>query len=151
MARVIANNKTRIYFGTVADVQAGADPSELSTATELTGYLTSFDNATTGNEVDTPDFASEFETSIPGTYSASISAEFYRDDEDDLAWETLPRGAQGAFIIHRFGSGEDLPEEIYPVRVTSRSPVALANNESQRFSIDAAVYEPPLEDGVQSA
>lgn len=151
MARVIANNKTRIYFGTVADVQAGATPTEISEAVELTGYLTSFDNSTTGNEVDTPDFANEFETSIPGTYSASVTAEFYRDDDDDLAWETLPRGAQGAFIIHRFGTDDGLPEEIYPVRVTSRSPVALANNESQRFTIDAAVYEPPLEDGVQSS
>ena len=146
MARVIANNLTVIKFGPVADVQ---DPqaSEIDEAEDLTGFLVSFDNSTEGNEVDTPDFATDFETSIPGTYSASVSAELYRDDDDDVAWETLARNTEGAFFIMRFGNESGKPLEVYPVRITSRSPVALANNESQRFEVEAAVYEPPLEDG----
>lgn len=145
MARVIANGLTKVLFGTVADTQ---DPerSEIDDAEDLTGYMVSFDSSTEGNEVDTPDFENTFETSIPGTYSASVSAEFYRDDDDDLAWETLPREAEGAFIVMRFGDEEGEPLEIWPVRITSRSPVALANNESQRFTVEAAVYEKPNED-----
>lgn len=151
MARVIANNKTKIYFGPVADVQVGATRAEIDAAEDLTGFLTSFDNSVEGNEVDTPNFEDEFETSIPGTYSASLTAEFYRDDETDTAWDTLTRGASGCFIIQRFGDVESSPQEVYPVRITARSPVALANNESQRFTIDAAVYEPPNEDDTVPA
>lgn len=151
MARVIANNKTRILFGPVADVQAGATRAEIDGAQNLTGFLTSFDNSTEGNEVDTPNFEDEFESSIPGTYGATVSAEFYRDDTTDTAWDTLPRNTQGAFIIQRFGDVAGSPQEVYPVRITSRSPVALANNESQRFTIDAAVHEPPNEDDTVPA
>lgn len=151
MARVIANNKTKVYFGPVANVQAGATRAEINGATDLTGFLTSFDNSVDGNEVDTPNFEDEFESSIPGTYSASVSAEFYRDDEADTAWTTLARNTSGAFIIQRFGDVAGSPQEVYPVRITSRSPVALANNESQRFTIDAAVFEPPNEDDTVPA
>ena len=150
MARVIANNKTVIKFGPVDDLEDITN-AEISEAEDLTGFMTSFDNSTEGNEVDTPDFANEFETSIPGTYSASISAEFYRDDENDTAWDTLPRGTEGVFIIARFGLDEGNPLELYPARVTSRSPVALANNESQRFEVSASVPEPPNEDATVPA
>ncbi len=146
MARVIANSLTVIKFGPVDDPQ---DPTstEVDEAEDLTGFLVSFDNSTEGNEVDTPDFSTDFETSIPGTYSASVSAELYRDDDDDLAWETLTRGTEGAWFIMRFGNESGKPLEVYPTRITSRSPVALANNESQRFEVEASVYAPPLEDG----
>jgi hypothetical protein len=53
--------------------------------------------------VPTPSFASLFETSISGTVSATFTAEFYRDDEDDLAWDTLPRATNGFFVVSRFG------------------------------------------------
>lgn len=151
MARVIANNVTKVYFGTVANVQTGATRSEINAAVDLTGFLTSFDNSVEGNEVDTPNFEDAFESSIPGTYSASVSAEFYRDDTNDLAWDTLPRATSGSFIIQRFGDVPGGPQEVYPVRITSRSPVALANNESQRFNIDAAVHSPPNEDDTVPA
>ena len=144
MARVIANNKTVVKFGEVADLQ-DLQASEIEEADDLTGFMTSFDNATEGNEVDTPDFSTDFETSIPGTYSATLSAEFYRDDEDDTAWELLQRGVEGVFIIMRFGNEAGNPVELYPARVLSRSPVALANNESQRFEMTASVPEPPNE------
>jgi len=150
MARVIANNKTVVKFGDVADLQ-DLTRADLDEAVDLTGFMTSFDNATEGNEVDTPDFSTDFETSIPGTYSATVSAEFYRDDDDDLAWDTLPRGAEGVFIILRFGDEEGNPAELYPARVLSRSPVALANNESQRFETTASVPTPPNEDAVVPA
>ena len=145
MARVIANNKTVIKWGDVADLQ-NPERTEIDEAEDLTGFMTSFDNSTEGNEVETPDFSTDFETSIPGTYSASISAEFYRDDADDLAWDTLARNEEGVFIIMRFGDEEGNAMELYPARITSRSPVALANNESQRFEIEASVPEPPNED-----
>lgn len=150
MARVIANSKTVVKFGPVADVQ-NPTRAEIDGAENLTGFLVSFDNSVEGNEVDTPDFATSFESSIPGTYSATVSAEFYRDDETDTAWDTLPRDTDGAFIIMRFGDVEGEPLECFPTRITTRSPVALANNESQRFNIEAAVYEPPLEDGTVPA
>lgn len=147
MARIIANKNTEVVFITPvpADLEA-IDDDDINGGVRLTQYMTSFDNATEGNEVDTPDFSTDFETSIPGTYSATVSAEFYRDDDNDLAWDTLQRGVDGVFCIMRFGTTAGDPMEVYPVRVTSRSPVALANNESQRFNMEAAVPDPPLED-----
>jgi hypothetical protein len=111
-----------------------------------------------GNTVPTPSFDSLFETSTAGTSAATFDADFYRDDENDDAWELLPRGTRGFFIISRFGGAgtDNLPVatdevEVWPVMVTSRTMANMSNNTVQTFTVSCAVTGEPDEDAVVAA
>lgn len=158
MARLIPNERTWIGFATTVASIAAPTAAEVAAATDLTGFCVSLNAASQGNTVPTPSFDTLFETSIPGTVQAQFQADFYRDDEDDDAWDTLPRGTDGFFIIARFGgTGTDnLPiatdvVEVWPVKVTSRSMQNLASNQVQMFSVQCSVPVEPNEAAVVAA
>lgn len=159
MARLIPNENTEVWFvPTIADADLNPTVSEVEGGTRLTEFIITMDASSTGNTVPTPTFASLFETSISGTVSATFTAEFYRDDEDDTAWDTLPRATNGYIVVARFGFGgatkadpaDGDTVEVWPVRLTARSAMALTNNEVQRFGIEAAIPEEPNEDAELS-
>lgn len=158
MARLIPNENTWVGFATaVADISAPT-AAEISNAVDLTSYVISLNASSRGNTVPTPAFDTLFETSIPGTVQASFDADFYRDDDDDTAWETLPRGTEGYFIISRFGgSGTgNMPQatdvvEVWPVRVVSRTNANLAVNTAMTFTVSCSVPEEPDEDATVAA
>lgn len=155
MARLIPNQATKVYF--VPEDLDVLDPSSYAAADavageDLTGLLVTLDASARGNSVPTPDFESLFETSIPGTSTATFTAEFYRDDAADDAWDALPRNTEGVFVILRFGgsgadgaaaAGDDA--ELWPVRVTTRAGLPLTSNEAQRFNIECSVPVEPNE------
>lgn len=157
MARLIPNENTEVYFvPVIASEDLDPTQDEIDDGVRLTEYLITLDGSTTGNTVPTPSFASLFETSISGTVTATFTAEFYRDDETDTAWDTLPRATNGYIVVARFGftPDEGPPEypasvgddcEVWPVRLTARSAMALTNNEVQRFGIEAAIPQEPNE------
>ncbi len=105
MARLIPNESTWVgWVDTITDTaNLTVSDAEVSGATVLTPWLISLNASSTGNTVPTPSFDTLFETTIPGTVSAQFTADFYRDDADDTAWNTLPRGTDGYFIVSRFG------------------------------------------------
>jgi hypothetical protein len=128
VSRIIPNENSWIAFAlTVADIHAPT-AAELAGATDLTDFIITINAATTGNTVPTPSLASLFETSVPGTAAAQFTADMYRDDEDDVAWDLLPRNTKGYFLISRFGGtgpanrpavAQNL--EVWPVHVSSRA------------------------------
>lgn len=157
MARTIPNEATKVYFVAVDPDTLDLASTPIAAAavtggTDLTTFLVTLEASARGNSVPTPDFESLFETSVPGTSSATFTAEFYRDDSADTAWTTLPRNTEGYFAILRFGgSGADRAAaagdeaEIWPVRVTTRAGLPLTNNEVQRFSLECSVPVEPDE------
>lgn len=159
MARIIPNENT--WVGFIPHGSAPADykeptAAEVAAAVELTEYLISINASSRGNSVPTPNFKSLFETSINGTSQATFDADFYRDDEEDDAWDLLPRGTRGTFIISRFGTDGERPAagdkvEVWPVFVTSRTAANLGNNSVQTFTISCAVNEEPAEDATVQA
>lgn len=159
MARLIPNENTWVGFATtVANASLVPSASEITSAQDLTGYLISLNASARGNTVPTPAFDSLFETSAPGTSAATFDADFYRDDEADTAWETLPRNTDGYFIISRFGgTGTDnRPQaadkvEVWPVRVSSRTMANMSNNTVLTFTVSCAVNQEPNEDATVSA
>lgn len=153
MARVIANDEVWVGFATTVANIAAPTTAEVDASTDLTGYLVSLEATSAGNAVATPTLDTTFETSIPGTASATFTAELYRDDAADTGWTTLPRGTEGYFIISRFGTNGAAPAsgdtvEVWPVRVISRGAVPLTSNDSQRFNIECSVPQEPDEDAV---
>lgn len=157
MARIIPNEQT--YLGFLPTVASLAAPTaaEITAGVDLTKYLISLNAASQGNTVPTPDLSTLFETSIPGTVQASFSADFYRDDDDDLAWETLPRRTSGVFIVQRFGATPGVapvaaaPVECWPVVIVSRTASNVSSNTAQTFTVTCSVPEEPVEDAVVAA
>ncbi len=160
MARIIPNENTWIGFaanGAIANISAPT-AAEVTAATDVTPFVISLNASSRGNTVPTPSFDSLFETTTTGTSAATFDADFYRDDEDDDAWELLPRGTRGYFIISRFGgSGSDQKPiagdtvEVWPVSVTSRTMANMSNNTVQTFTASCAVNIEPAEDAVVAA
>ena len=161
MARIIPNENTWIGFTpatTLSDHLDAPTAADVQAAVELTGWCISLNASARGNTVPTPSFDSLFETSTAGTSAATFDADFYRDDEDDMAWETLYRGRRGYFIIARFGgsgtgnlpvSGDDV--EVWPVMITSRTMANMSSNTVLTFTASCAVMEEPAEDATVAA
>ena len=158
MARIIPNEKTWIAFSTTPASLSAPTTAELAAAVQLTSFVISISASTQGNTVPTPSLDSLFETNTPGTVQASFTGDFYRDDADDLAWETLVRGTVGCFYISRYGgtganqkpvTGELV--EVWPVAVTARTAGPMTSNTVQTFTLTAAVPDEPVEDAVVAA
>lgn len=152
MARIIPNENTWLGFvPTVANL-AAPTTAELTGAVDLTPYLLSINASSQGNTVPTPSIATLFETSIAGTVQASLSADFYRDDDVDLAWTTLPRKTRGVFVISRFGgsgtNGEPAATDVvecWPILVVSRTNSNISNNTVMTFTVTGSIPEEPVE------
>lgn len=138
---------------TTADIGNISLANDVTPAIDLTDLTMSFNASSQGNAVPTPSFARLFETSIIGTSQATFTADFYRDDEDDLAWNTLPRGTFGWFIVTRYGGeiAEGDSVEVWPVAVLSRAMANMANNTVVSFTVTCAVPEEPNEDSTVGA
>lgn len=159
MARLIPNESTWVGFATtIAATDLEPTAAEVAAATVVTPLLISLNASSTGNTVPTPSFDTLFETSVPGTVSAQFSADFYRDDADDDAWDAFPRGTTGFMIISRFGGSgtANLPVaadevEVWPITVTSRTMQNMASNQVLMFSLTCSIPEEPNEAAIVAA
>lgn len=132
--------------------------AEVAAAIDLTDFIVTINASASGNPVPTPRLKSLFETTIPGTSSATFTADMYRDDQDDLAWDTLYRGRRGVFLISRFGGTGPARRpaatqklEVWPVQIISRAGAALQSGSAQMFTLTASVPKEPAEDAVVAA
>jgi hypothetical protein len=152
MSRFIPNENSYIGFSPTvpADLTKPA-VADITAAIDLTDYISGLNFSATGSALPTPSLATLFETSIPGTTTATATLDAYRDDEDDLAWDTLPRATEGCVFVSRYGgtpavAGDKL--EVWPVRVISRTASNMTNNTVQTFTCTFSVPQEPSEDSV---
>lgn len=156
MARIIPNQNTWVGWTTTAPASLSAPTTaEIAACVDFTPFVISMTANSTGNTVPTPTIDSLFETSVPGTTTASFTADFYRDDTADTAWTTLIRATKGYFIISRFGGtgSNQAPAagqivEVWPVTITSRSAGPMSSNTVQTFTVNAAVPVEPVENAT---
>jgi hypothetical protein len=153
MGKFIPNENTWVGLSLVCLDIHGPKVSEIDGAVDVTPLITGINASASGNSVPTPSFDTLFETSIPGTSTATFSMDFYRDDESDLAWETCPRGAKLFAFITRFGGKPILADdvEVWPIRVTSRAMANMTNNTAVTFTVNASVPVEPDEAAVVAA
>lgn len=129
---------------------------ELAAAIELTEFVISLTASSTGNAVPIPSLKSLFERTIPGTVTATFTAEMYRDSitANDEAWNALERGVDGIFYIARFQAGVPVATdhiECWPIKVTGRAGSAMSSNTAQTFTLTCSVPEVPNEDATIAA
>lgn len=158
MARIIPNENTWIGFATTVASISAPTAANVTAAVNLTGFVISLNASSRGNTVPTPSFDTLFETTAAGTSAATFDADFYRDDDADTAWDTLPRGTEGFFIISRFGGTGTANKpiatdvvEVWPVTTTSRTMANMSNNTVLTFTVNCAVNIEPDEDAVVAA
>lgn len=155
MSTLIPNENCWIGFSASMPAAATLVPTlaELALAKDLTEFVISLTANSTGNVVPIPSLVSLFERNIPGTVTASFTAEMYRDSIliNDKAWNSLPRGATGIFYIARFAAGIPLATEhieSWPVKVSSRTASAMSSNTAQTFTLTCSVPDIPNEDAI---
>ena len=133
--------------------------AELGVGTEVTPFITpaGIDTPEEGTDADISNLASARDQSIPATVGGELTSEFYRDDAADDAWDAVPRLTITNLVVSRFGgSGTDNAiiatdaVEVYPVRVSQRSPSRAVRGEAQRFVSTFALSGDPV-DGVVAA
>ena len=145
--------------GTTLGIAVTASPAtaEITNSVDLTGFVISITAQTTGNTVPTPTLKTRFETTIQGTYGATLTADFYRDDATDTAWASLPRNTKGFLVVSRFGgrSATNLGQpisgdvvEVWPIIVVARSASNLSSNTAEMFTLTCSVPTPPNEAAV---
>lgn len=153
MTRLIPNEKVWVGFATTVASKSAPTAANITAAEDLTPFLISLNASSRGNTVPTPSLDTLFETSISGTVQATFDADFYRDDDTDTAWETLPRATEGFFIIQRVGGDGNAPTtgdsvEVWPVIVTSRTNSNMTSNTVMSFTVSCSVPSEPDEDAV---
>lgn len=154
MSRLIPNENTWLGFATTVANISAPTAANITAAVELTPFLISLNASSRGNTVPTPSLDTLFETSIPGTVQASFDADFYRDDDNDLAWDTLPRSTEGYFIISRLKGGDPVAAdvvEVWPVMVVSRTMANSTSNTALTFTLSCSVPQEPDEEATVAA
>jgi hypothetical protein len=163
MAKIIPNEQS--WIGLVATIAAAdLEPTvaEINGADDLTPFTVGITASSQGNTIPTPALDSLFEQTAPGTSQAQFTADMYRDDVNDDAWDALPRGTEGFIVIGRFGlsgtttGGKPKPAagdvvEVWPIYVSSRAASNMTSNTVQTFTITCAVTREPNEAAIVQA
>lgn len=140
---------SKFYFvPTIAAENMIPTRSELSAGTEFSEYIAAMDGWTVANqEIDTPDMADTYDSTIPGSDKAdSSSFTFYEDEEDADLEQTFAKGTNAYVVILRKG---DIPGnnsmDVFPIRVASQSPQYTADNEAAKFMATCSITSRPLQ------
>ena len=152
MARLTPEENTKVWI--VDSISSLSAPAigEIDAGTEVSGFLTpaGLDTPEDPTDADISSIASARDFSIPATINSAISGEFYRDDASDDAWDAVPRKQVTNLVIARFGgTGTDNAiiatdvVEVWPVRVSGRSPARITRGEAQRFVATFALSADP--------
>jgi hypothetical protein len=134
--------------------------AEITAGTNLTPFLTRDGISDRGAEaatVDVADATSMWDKTAAGTSGSSLEITLYRDSvaADDDAWAALPQGTSGYMVIAPFGftgtAGAPAATnriEVWPFEVSSRRMLAIAANESQKFTVSLAIPDEPNVDAA---
>ncbi|NUS82786.1 MAG: hypothetical protein HOY75_08530 [Streptomyces sp.] len=122
--------------------------SELSAGTEFSAYIAAMDGWTVANqEIDTPDMADTYDSTIPGSDKADTSTFTFYEDEEDADLELLfAKGTNAFIVILRKG---DVPGnnsmDVFPIRVASQSPQYTVENQAAQFMATCSITSRPLQ------
>lgn len=140
-----------LYVATIDDPDAPT-LAELQAGVDITGFIVEFETPDQGTTVDTPDPTSKWDKTISGTRGGSITGQFYRDDEagESVAWDTLPHGADGFFVVRDGQGAGDIAADdvvsVFPMDTTTRQRSPYRRNNRVVFDHGAGVPDTPSYD-----
>lgn len=149
--RYKARGVTPCYW--VPTIASPASPTrlELDAGINLSKQIMETDGWVVESEnIETPDLATEFTGSIPGSTSADDSSlTMYSDKNGDDIRALLPRGTDGYIVwLH----GGDVPGnatmDVFPVRVGSRGKNITLDDDASSIQVSFFITDEPQEDLV---
>lgn len=160
MSRFVSDENLQVHYVSSISNTSAPTAAEISGGTALTSFLLpdGLTRSQPGNTADTANVSSKYNSTIAGSYGASISATFYRDVASgggvggtDTAWDTLPRGTTGYLVVAEFGGSNsgaiqaNDEVEVWPIEVISRSMTDIARDKSRTFDVEFAVTSAPVD------
>lgn len=149
--RFIRRGVSKIKFHPgVADIH-DVTRAEIDAAFDLSDFLREVSGwGLENNSAATPDLGSSFESSIPGTDSASDSSlGFYEDLDTSEIEELLPKDTEGTILILRKGDKPGSPSmDVFPIRVATKTNDISMGNDAAGFGVKANISSEPALDQV---
>lgn len=142
---------TKVYFiPTIASGTLTPTRAEMTAGTDLSNEVADLDGWTVeGDEIETPDMASEFTGKIPGrTNAEDCSLTFYADKGGDDVRALLPRGTEGYIMWCDGGDVTGNLADVFPIRVRSNSAQRSIDDEAARRQVQFSVTRKPAESVV---
>jgi hypothetical protein len=152
MSRIVPDGFLKVWIVDSIASQSAPTIVEITAGTETTPFLTpaGIDTPEEGTDADISNLSSARDQSIPATIGGELTAEYYRDDQSDDAWDNQARLTITNVVLSRFGGGgadnaiiaTDVVE-VYPVRISQRSPSRAVRGEAMRFVVNYALSGDP--------
>ena len=146
--RYFARGITKAYFlTTVASLSTGPTRVELNAGKDLSPEIAAIDGwQVQGDNIETPDLATEFTSKIPGPTSVDDSSITFYASEDGVDVRTLlTRGTSGYIVWLDGGDVEDNLMDVYPVRVMSQGKARSLDDDAVTIEIQFAITREPVE------
>lgn len=146
--RYFSRGVTKCYFlTTVADTVVGPTRAELDAGTDLSPEIMEIEGWTVESQsIETPDLATEFTGSIPGSTSADDSSITFYASEDGVDVRTLlPRGTPGFVVWLDGGDVAANLMDLYPVRVASQGKTRTVDDDAATIVINFSITREPTE------
>lgn len=152
MARITPDGFLKVWVVDSIGTLSAPTIGEINAGTEVTPFLTpaGLDTPEEGTDADISNLSSARDQSIPATIGGELTGEFYRDDAADDAWDAMARLTVTNLVVSRFGgSGTDNAiiaadvVEVYPTRISQRSPSRAVRGEALRFTVNFALSGDP--------
>lgn len=146
--RYFRRGVTQIYY--LPDVADPDNPTrtEMDAGTDLSPEVADISGwQVTGGEIDTPDLATVFTGSIPGSTDVEDSSiTFYASQDGADVRELLPRGTSGFVMIMGGGDTADNKADVFPIRVRSVGKEYSLDDEAARAQVQFSITREPSED-----
>jgi hypothetical protein len=147
--RFFAPTITKIVFCAAVANKLSPTRTEINAGKEVSGECSAVNGFTvSGNQIDAPDYGTEFTSKTPGrTEAADSSLVFYQSRNTNDVRNVLPRGTTG-FVLMMWGG--DVPTQkmdVFPVTVTSAGK-SIPDNADADITVMFAITSKPAEDVV---
>lgn len=150
MARRVHEGNTKVVFVETLDDASGPTTAELDGGQDMSRYITKdgLNTPQTQNMVDSSTLADIFDAQIAGSWGGALEITSFRDDSDDVVWDTFSHGTTGYFVVRRlipyddaWANGQSV--EVYPIQSHQPIPSPSAANEEVRLSVMMGVTSEP--------
>lgn len=160
MAKYIAAENAEIWLvPAVSDVSA-MTVVEGDAGTRLTGFIQGgFAADFAGNVVDSATLISAFNSTVAGTYGGGTStiSGILKDNSADTAWDALPRGTAGYFVVSNASHSQTQSGaawttgdiyDIFPCEVVSRGNPDYTRDALVTFDVEYSITSEPTYGGT---
>jgi len=150
MPRYVHEGNTKAAWCTaIADI---AEPTvtELNAGVDISTYLTidGLKPSQNQNMVDSKALTDTFDAQVVGSWGGEFGVMFFRDDDEDDAWELCVYGTNGFLVVRRAMPWDTAwtasqKVEVYPAQMHQPIPGETAGNAQDRFTEKFGITRTP--------